>query len=167
MAVSIGGLNTGLLDGERILALGVYPDVGIAEARERRTEARKALAAGNDPAERKKEAKRLAILKEENSFEAIAREWYEQHKHEWVSNYRAKMIGRLETHVFPSLGDRPILTSKRQKSCPSCVLWKRTALLAWFTVQANVWPDFHVCDCNRAGRGNPVPDLHGALQKRR
>src|ERR1035437_5826507 len=55
---------------ERILALGVYPEVGIAEVRERRTQARKALAGGNDPGEIKKEAKRLVMLKSENTFEA-------------------------------------------------------------------------------------------------
>ncbi|MDE3060721.1 MAG: DUF4102 domain-containing protein, partial [Pseudomonadota bacterium] len=59
---------------EKRLALGVYPDVSLADARDRRAEARKALAAGSDPGEVKKEAKRLAILKGENTFEAVARE---------------------------------------------------------------------------------------------
>jgi hypothetical protein len=45
---------------ERILALGAYPDVGIADARELREQARKTLAAGNDPAEIKKIALRLS-----------------------------------------------------------------------------------------------------------
>ena len=43
---------------EKLLALGVYPDVTLLDARERRAEARKVLAAGNDPGEVKKEAKR-------------------------------------------------------------------------------------------------------------
>src|ERR1700689_3057962 len=62
---------------EKLLALGVYPEVGLADARERRAQARKALAAGNDPAELKKEAKRLASIKSENTFETVAREWHE------------------------------------------------------------------------------------------
>ena len=49
---------------EKLLALGVYPDVTLADARERRAQARKVLAAGRDPGEAKKEAKRLAILEE-------------------------------------------------------------------------------------------------------
>src|SRR6202045_1458415 len=48
---------------EKLLALGVYPEVNLADARERRAQARKVLAAGNDPGEVKKEAKRLTTLK--------------------------------------------------------------------------------------------------------
>src|SRR5713226_3644425 len=62
---------------EKLLALGVYPDVTLSDARERRAQARKVLAAGNDPGEVKKEAKRLATLKSANSFEVLAREWFE------------------------------------------------------------------------------------------
>src|ERR1700682_5940093 len=69
---------------EKLLALGVYPETNLAEARERRAQARKVLAAGNDPGEAKKEAKRLAILKDANSFEVVAREWLGKRKHEWA-----------------------------------------------------------------------------------
>src|SRR5947209_20267064 len=62
---------------EKCLALGVYPHIGLADARGRRAEARKLLAAGKDPGETKKEAKRLATLKSANSFEVVAREWLE------------------------------------------------------------------------------------------
>src|SRR5476651_316168 len=50
---------------EKLLALGAYPDVSLADARERHAQARKVLAAGNDPGEAKKEAKRLVLLKHE------------------------------------------------------------------------------------------------------
>lgn len=93
---------------EKVLALGVYPEVSLADARERRTEARKVLAAGNDPAEVKKEAKRLTVLNSENTFEVVAREWFEVRKHEWVTSYQEKMILRMERHIFPKLGNRPI-----------------------------------------------------------
>ena len=49
-------------DKEKRLALGVYPDVSLAEARERHVLARKLLAAGNDPGEVKRAAKRQAVL---------------------------------------------------------------------------------------------------------
>jgi integrase len=150
---------------ERILALGVYPDIGIAEARERRTEARKALAAGNDPAEKRKEAKRLAILKEENSFETIAREWYEQHKHEWVTNYRAKMIGRLETHVFPLLGDRPVTDIKAPEILSVLrVVEKSGALDLVHRLKQTCGQIFMYAIATGRAERNPVPDLHGALK---
>src|ERR1700730_3702885 len=69
---------------EKLLALGVYPDINLADARERRAQAREALAAGNDPGEVKKDAKRLATFKSANAFEVIAREWFEKRKHEWA-----------------------------------------------------------------------------------
>src|SRR6266568_1907688 len=62
---------------EKLLALGVYPNVTLADARERRAQARKVLAAGDDPGEAKKEAKRVLIDKQANTFEAVAREWHE------------------------------------------------------------------------------------------
>src|ERR1700728_1786757 len=84
---------------EKLLALGVYPEVSLSDARERRTQARKLVAAGNDPSETKKEAKRLTVLKGANSFEAVAREWFEQRKHEWRGRTSTITLARLERHV--------------------------------------------------------------------
>src|SRR5438067_6130469 len=63
---------------EKLLALGVYPEVTLADARDRRAEARKVLAAGDDPGEVKKEVKRQVTLRYANVFEAVAREWFEE-----------------------------------------------------------------------------------------
>src|SRR5271154_2964564 len=65
---------------EKLLAFGVYPEVSLGDARERRAQARKTLAAGNDPSVVKQEAKRLIKLNGENTFEAVAREWHEQQR---------------------------------------------------------------------------------------
>src|SRR4051812_36842227 len=81
---------------EKLLALGVYPEITLADARERRAQARKVLAAGNDPGETRKEAKRVATLKSANAFEVIAREWFEKRKHEWASSSSETMLARLE-----------------------------------------------------------------------
>jgi integrase len=93
---------------EKLLALGVFPEVSLAEARERRAQARKVLASGKDPGEAKKEAKRIIIEKQESTFEAIAREWHENRLPKWTPKYAKKTLQRLETHVFPRLGPRPI-----------------------------------------------------------
>ena len=86
---------------EKLLAFGVYPEVSLAEARERRAQARKVLAAGNDPGEAKKEAKRLVTLKSANAFDVVAREWFEKRKHEWAPSSADTMLARLET-AYPS-----------------------------------------------------------------
>jgi integrase len=93
---------------EKILALGVYPEVSLADARERRLQARKMLAGGRDPGELKKEAKRLLLEKHENTFEVVAREWHQNRLAKWTPLYGKKTLSRLEMHVFPRLGTRPI-----------------------------------------------------------
>ncbi len=93
---------------EKLLAFGTYPEVSLAEARERHAQARKALSAGNDPAEVKKEAKRLTQLKSENTFESIAREWHENRKHSWTPKHAQQIMTRMEANLFPKLGSRSI-----------------------------------------------------------
>jgi len=62
---------------QKTLALGVYPAVTLATARKKRDEAREQIAAGVDPGEAKKDAKRAAEIAAANSFEAVAREWFD------------------------------------------------------------------------------------------
>ena len=93
---------------EKLLALGVYPEISLADARERRAQARKVIAAGIDPGEVKKEAKRLAVLNGDNTFEAVAREWHENRRSKWTPKHAQHILKRMETNVFPKLGYRPI-----------------------------------------------------------
>lgn len=93
---------------EKILALGVYPETTLAEAREKRTQARKLLLSNLDPSQTKKEEKRQTILKSENNFEAIAREWYENQKPGWTERHAHYVMRRLEVDIFPTLSTRPI-----------------------------------------------------------
>ena len=66
------------MEKEKRLALGVYPDVTLGQARQKGEGARKLLANGVDPSFAKKEQKRQSTLNAENTFEAIAREWHEK-----------------------------------------------------------------------------------------
>jgi integrase len=93
---------------ERRMALGVYPDISLAIARERREDARKLVAVGIDPAEARKEDKRAAIVNANNTFEVVAREWHENQKDKWTPKHALNVTRRLETDVFPYIGPRPI-----------------------------------------------------------
>ncbi|VVE12437.1 integrase [Pandoraea morbifera] len=93
---------------EKLLALGVYPEVSLAAARKKKEEARDSLAQGADPSAHRKEVKRLALLNAATSFEAVAREWFESQRGGWSAGYAEKVIGSLEGDVFPTLGDMPI-----------------------------------------------------------
>lgn len=94
---------------EKTLALGVYPAVSLAEARKERDKARKRLGAGIDPSAHKRAQKAVRITNAENTVEVVAREWYETiHRHQVVPDHAKGNLGRLELHVFPFLGSRPI-----------------------------------------------------------
>jgi len=93
---------------EKRLALGVYPEVSLKEARRKRDDARKLLASGRDPGETRKAEKRARLLAAENSFEAVAREWYGKQVHTWVKTHAKDVLRRLEVNIFPPLGYRPL-----------------------------------------------------------
>lgn len=96
-------------DGKRkTLSFGVYPDVRLADAREKREAARKLLANGVDPGEARKAQKAARADRAANSFEAVAREWFAKHSPSWAASHANKIIQRLEKDVFPWLGDKPI-----------------------------------------------------------
>lgn len=93
---------------EKRLALGVYPDITLAEARGRRDDARKLLANGSDPGAVKQSQKRQAKLSAANSFEAIAREFHALKSPIWTPHHATDWINVLEREVFPKFGHRPI-----------------------------------------------------------
>jgi len=93
---------------DKRMALGVYPEVTLAEARDKRDAARKLVAAGTDPAFAKKEDRRQKTLRCIHTFESVAREWHKTHSVQWAGHYAVNVIRALERDIFPRIGDRPI-----------------------------------------------------------
>ncbi|MBL8500467.1 MAG: tyrosine-type recombinase/integrase [Nitrosomonas sp.] len=93
---------------QKTLALGIYPDVTLAEARERRTEARKQLANGADPGAVKQTQKKQSKIAAANSFELIAREFHKLKTPTWSVSHTADWIKTLEREIFPKFGELPI-----------------------------------------------------------
>jgi hypothetical protein len=150
---------------EKRLAFGVYPEVTLAEARDKREVARKLLAAGMDPAASKRDQKQQAQLNAENTFEAVAREWHTHNMEKWTPLYGAEILNRLERDIFPDLGKRPIAD-----------IQPLTVLAALRKIEKRGANDMarramHYCSqvfryaivTGRADR-NPAADLHGALK---
>lgn len=96
------------LDKRKTLALGTFPDVSLATARQRRDDARKQLADGIDPSAQKKAIKTARVTSNENSFEVIAREWLEIFFVNKSASHKEKTIRRLEVYLFPWVGKKPI-----------------------------------------------------------
>lgn len=93
---------------EKRLALGVYPDVTLAQARQARDDARQELAAGNDPGQLRRDAKAVNATNQANTFEAVARLWWDHWRDGKSERHAAYAIKRLEADAFPALGSRPI-----------------------------------------------------------
>lgn len=88
---------------EKTLALGVYPEVSLADARQKRDEARKLVAVGTDPNEHKRAVK-AELEDEAKTFEAVARAWHSENK-KWSALHSERILKGLEEHLFPSLGN--------------------------------------------------------------
>lgn len=90
------------------LSLGTYPTVGLAAARSERDAARRHLKAGVDPGENRKAQAAAGYERASNSFEVLAREWLQLKAPGWSDGHFKKQQSRLESHVFPWVGRRPV-----------------------------------------------------------
>ena len=93
----------------RTMALGTWPDVSLAEARQAHAAARKVLAGGTDPMAERKADKLQAVADAENSFRRLALDWHKVKSAKWASVTADKALAQLEGHVFPTIGHRPVL----------------------------------------------------------
>lgn len=93
---------------ERLMALGAYPHISLAQARKKKDDARALLVEGIDPLIDKKKREQLAHMDSRDTFEVVAREWFDNRKTRWSEKYAKNVISRLEVDVFPQLGIYPI-----------------------------------------------------------
>ena len=93
---------------QKLLTFGKYPDVSLADARDKLRETKKLLARKEDPAGIKKSAKAEQRQVQANTFELVANEWFEINKAKWVESYSVRLRSRLDDDLIPALGRRPI-----------------------------------------------------------
>ena len=93
---------------EKSLSLGVYPATSLKNARKRRDEERERLHANLDPSAERRANKVRTLVAASNSFEAVAREWFEKQAKTWVAGHSDDVLRRLEINVFQKIGRRPI-----------------------------------------------------------
>ncbi|MHB9100680.1 MAG: tyrosine-type recombinase/integrase [Sulfuricella sp.] len=149
---------------QKTLALGVYPDVSLVNARERRNEARKLLVDGIDPGENRKATKTAGVNSAANSFEVVAREWHGKFSPGWAATHSSKIIRRLEIEVFPWLGARPIaeITAPELLTCIRKIEARGTLETAHRTLQHCGQVFRYAVQTGRTDR-DPSGDLRGAL----
>lgn len=92
---------------EKLLSFGAYPQISLADARQRREEARELIAKGIDPGAAKKEQE-AAMLREQETFEVVAREWHNQFSPQWAPRTAEAILLMLARDVFGEIGDKPL-----------------------------------------------------------
>ena len=149
---------------EKLLSLGVYPDVSLKDARDRRDEARKLLANAIDPGENRKVQKATKVERAANSFEAIAREWFAKNRETWAASHADKIIKRLENDVFPWLGGKAIaeITAPDVLSILRRIEGRGTNDTA-HRASGNISQVMRYAIATGRAERDPVPDLRGAL----
>lgn len=154
-----------MFDGkEKLLSLGVYPDVSLKDARERRDEARKLVANGVNPSENRKIQKSARADLVANSFEVIVREWFAKFASTWASNHGDRIIRRFERDIFPWIGGRPVA----EITAPELLavvrrIENRGALETAHRALGNCGQVFRYAVATGRAERDPSGDLRGAL----
>jgi integrase len=148
----------------KLISLGVHPDVSLADARDRRDAARRLLSDGTDPSEQRKTDKHDAAGRAADSFEAVAREWYEKQAKVWVARHATDVLRRLEANLFPDLGACPIaeITAPELLAAVRKIERRGAHDLAHRVLQVASQVFRYGVATGRCER-DPGPDLRGAL----
>lgn len=160
----------------KTLSVGVYPDIGLKEARDRADEARRLVATGTDPSDIRKANKTEQIKAQEadrriaeglpaiDSFEEIAREWFTKFSIEWAPSHADKIIRRLERDIFPWIGRLPIasITAPELLSVLRRIE-SRGAIETAHRAHQNCGQIFRYAIATGRAERDPSPDLRGAL----
>ncbi len=149
---------------EKRISLGVYPDISLKDARDRRDEARKLLANGVDPSENRKAIKSTRMDRAANSFEVVGREWFAKYSPTWASNHGARIIRRFERDIFPWIGGKPIaeITAPELLSVIRRIE-NRGALETAHRALSNCGQVFRYAVATGRAERDPSGDLRGAL----
>lgn len=154
------------LSKQRTLALGVYPAVSLAKARQRRDKARELLADGIDPMEAKRQEKQAKMAEAANTFEAVARDWLTKTAADRKASTTKKIEKWLAHDVYPYLGAMPISTiGPRDVLAALRHMEARGALESVQRVKQHIGQVFRYAIASGSAERDPTPDLKGALTK--
>lgn len=149
----------------KMISLGVYPTITLADARSRRDEARKLVAEGKNPSEVRKEQKRALQTESENAFEKIAREWHQLKSAKWSAGYASDIMEAFKNDIFPYVGTRPVGEIKPLELLNVLrKIEKRGALEKMRKVRQRCSEVFRYAIATGRAEYNPAADLSSALE---
>jgi integrase len=149
---------------ERLLSVGVFPDVTLKQARQRRDDARALVANGVDPSEHRQATRDQQVIALANSFELIASEWLLKHGARWAPGHAEKITSRLKRDVFPWIGAKPVSAI----TAPELLrLFRRVedrgAIETAHRAKQNCGQVFRYAIATGRAERDPTADLKGAL----
>lgn len=97
---------------EKRISHGLYPDVTLSEAREKRAQVKKHLKDGFDPVLLRLEQHQVAVLEQNETFEKVGLEWYQKQIGQWTDRYAQSVKFRLEKYAYSEIGSYPITKIK-------------------------------------------------------
>lgn len=148
---------------EKLISLGTYPEISLADARQRRDEARQQIAHGIDPGAVRK-AQKQAKTEETETFEVIAREWHTKFSPTWAKTHADGIMSRLERDIFPWIGSRPISDIKAPELLTVIRrVESRGALESAHRVRTIAGQVFRYAVATGRAERDPAADLKGAL----
>ena len=148
---------------EKKLAFGTYPEISLADARQRRDEARKQVAHGIDPGALRK-AMKQAETEETETFEVIAREWHTKFTPTWTTGHAEKLLSALERDAFPWIGARPIKELKAVELLTTLRrIESRGVLETAHRMRGLIGQVFRYAVATGRAERDPTSDLRGAL----
>ncbi|CAE6837421.1 tyrosine-type recombinase/integrase [Paraburkholderia aspalathi] len=150
---------------QKIFAIGVYPQVSLAEARQIRDEAKKLVKQGIDPVVERKQNIWRKSEEQATTFELIAREWHTTKRSSWTESHAKKIIKSLEADIFPKLGDRSITSISAPDLLAALrVIEARGALEIAGRVLQRCNAVFRYAVATGRAAFNPAAELRGALK---
>ncbi|HCS1866698.1 TPA: tyrosine-type recombinase/integrase [Shigella dysenteriae] len=150
---------------EKLLALDVYPEVTLADARAKREDAKRGIAGGIDPMEAKREEKIARETQLNNTFKDIALEWHSSKLKKWSAGYASDILEAFNKDVFPYIGKKPIAEIKPLELLN--VLRRiegRGATEKAKKVRQRCGEVFRYAIVTGRAEYNPAPDLTSAMQ---
>src|SRR5690554_133979 len=154
---------------EKLLAIGTYAEISLADARKAREKAKERLTEGVDPSMAKQLERKLGQQVAANTFQLVAQEWLERvHQHDVVPDHYQRNRRRLERDAFPVLGKRPLaeISAAELLACLRRIE-DRGHIETAHRVKALCGQVFRYGISTGRAERDPTPDLRGALRPHR
>ncbi len=161
------GRNAAGKPAQKTLSFGSYPAMTLLEARQRRDEAKAMLREGRDPAVERRVAVQAKAAEHGNTFEIVARRWYDLRKPTWSEVHAADVLRSLDRDAFPAIGDLPLAAIESPKLLEMLnAIEQRGAIETAHRLRQRVSDIFVYAIAAGLAKADPAASLGKALRKK-